>query len=140
MQPLGPSLKKKPKATRRCGERGFHDTAEFQQRLLRENDKIEIARANPRFPQTIVHRLPGKSRVGFDPSESFRLRGRHHATVDEERGGGVVEERGESENTRHGWRRQKGEKRGISLRQRVLDVSIVVSAPRLSDRTGLRVD
>ncbi len=97
----GMAVGERAKAARRVGEIRLDQPIELQQRLVVEADVVDVGGRQPCRAQAVVDRLHGKPFIVFLAGEALFLRRGDHIAVDEQRGRGVVIERGNSEDGGH---------------------------------------
>src|SRR5262249_55039837 len=88
-------------AARRKPHIGLQEPLELEKRLLVEHDVVDVVERAAAFPQAIRNGMRREARVLLLAREALLLRGRHDAAIDEQRGGAVVIERRNAEDT-HG--------------------------------------
>src|SRR5687768_4203015 len=70
---------------------------EFDERLVVEDNKIDVAEPDLRVVEAIAHGVGRKTRVVLAAAESLLLRRRDDLSVDDQHGSAVVIERGQTE-------------------------------------------
>ena len=89
---------------RRQRDIGLEQPLEFQERLVVENDMVDVGKPCARGFQTVADRMHRKRRIVLLAREAFFLRGRFDAAVLDQRGCAVVIEGGDAENTHYCFR------------------------------------
>ena len=79
-------------------EVGFHDAAELGDRFVVERHRIQIIRSQSRFLEAVLHGMNGEAVVVFLPGEPFLLCGGNDFTIPQQRRGGVMVKRADSQN------------------------------------------
>lgn len=72
---------------------GFEQALELQERLVVEDDEVDVVQAAAGLGQAILDGQPGKTRVVFLAGEAFFLGGGNDAAILDQRGGTVMIER-----------------------------------------------
>ena len=97
-EPLDHRLAEDPEGSRIGRQRRHQDAVELDERLLVEDDPVEILAPELAGPEAELDRVDRKARVVLDPREAFLLSGSDDDAVLNECGGGVVEEARDAEN------------------------------------------
>jgi hypothetical protein len=75
----------------------FQEPIELYERLLEEDDVVQLVRGDIRLPETVGDGIDRESMIVLLPSEPFLLRGRDDLAITDESRRGVVEEGGNPE-------------------------------------------
>ena len=89
-------------SARRDGQIGFQHPRELGDRLVVEDDGIEVRRRQPGVPQAKLNRVLRETLVILAPGEALLLRGGEDAAIPHQRGGGVVIPGRDAEDAAHG--------------------------------------
>ena len=98
LQPEWKPHQEELEARRGVGQVGLEDPFEFEQRLVVEDDEIELAPVDARFAKAVVDRLLGEAVVVLLAGKALFLGSRDNFSVAHERGGAVMIVRGDPEN------------------------------------------
>ena len=92
LQPERDRHAERAEAARREGEVGLEQPLELQERLVVEDDVVDVAELDAGLGQAVVDRVRGKARIVLLAGEALLLRRGDDAPVLDQRGGAVVVE------------------------------------------------
>jgi hypothetical protein len=96
-RPHGKCRRKRAKPARRQRKVGLEQALELQERLVVEDDVVDVLKRHPAGLEAVFHRLCGKGRVVADAREPLLLRRRNDFALLHQRGRAVVIEGGDAE-------------------------------------------
>jgi hypothetical protein len=101
-QPGGHCVQESLESARRDCQTGFQQTREFDDRLVIENNGIEVCHCQSSLRETVAHRVVRKSFVVFSSGKSFFLRRGCDFTIPQQSRRGVMIISGDAQDVAHG--------------------------------------